>query len=140
VVRDRRYLNWRYVECPSDYEIIAVEDGSAAIKGFAVLRCSWEKGMKRGKIVDFLVENGQTGAAELLVTHSLEYFVKNQVDVATCWMFDHWPVFKILQKAGFVKREAPHYLVVNSENVDLPASYFGDPSKWYITMGDSDYC
>lgn len=140
VVRDRGYLNWRYVECPSDYEILAVQDKHAVIRGFIVLTCSWEQGVRRGKIVDVLVEDGQKGVAELLIKGGLQYFVKNNVDVVTCWMFDHWPLFEILRKGGFVKREVPNYLVVNSEHVDLPAEYFRDTSKWYVTMGDSDYC
>lgn len=139
VVRDSEYLNWRYVDCPSSYKIFCVEKDSV-IKGFIVLRCVQDRGIKRGRIVDILVGWRQETVAELLVEQSVNYFAGENVDVITTWMLEHWPVFEIFRKKGFSKRKAPHYLVVNSQSVDIPEKHFLDISKWYVTMGDSDYC
>jgi hypothetical protein len=139
VVRDSKYLNWRYVDGPNFYKIFCVEK-DRMIKGFVVLKCVQDGGIKRGKIVDILVEWGQETVAELLVERSVSYFAGENVDLITGWIFEHWPVFEIFRKRGFAKRKAPHYLVVNSQFVDIPKEYFLDMSKWYVTMGDSDYC
>lgn len=138
VVRDSQYLNWRYIDCPTSYKIFCVEkDGS--IKGFVVLRYLRDEDVTRGRIVDILIEWGQEQIGELLLTHGIDYFIDNEVDVVTCWMLEHWPMFKILRKKGFVKKQSPHYLVANSQVADISSELFADMSKWYMTMGDSDY-
>jgi len=139
VVRDSQYLNWRYIDCPTSYKIFCVEKDSF-IEGFVVLNCLQDKEIKRGKIVDILVKWGQESVASLLLTQSVNYFIREEADVITCWMLEVWPIFDVLRKRGFVRREAPHYFCVNSYVPDFPKEYFVDPSRWYITMGDSDYC
>jgi hypothetical protein len=139
VVRDSKYLNWRYIDGPTSYKIFCAEKDHR-IKGFVVLRCVQDRDIKRGKVVDILVEWSQETIAELLVERSLSYFAGKNVDVVTSWIFEQWPVFETFRKKGFAKRRAPHYLVVNSQSVDIPKEYFLDASKWYVTMGDSDYC
>ncbi len=139
VIRDSAYLNWRYVDCPSAYKIFCVEKDHS-VKGFIVLKYLKDKGVKRGKIVDILVEWGHNAVAEQLLDQGMSYFADQNVDVVSTWVFDHWPIFAAFIKKGFSKRKAPHYLVVNAKAVDIPGEYFFDSSRWYVTMGDSDYC
>lgn len=137
VVRDSEYLNWRYVESPIPYKIFSVETNES-VMGFVVLRFSQEE-VGRGRIVDIVTETGREGIIDLLLTKALDYFLDQKVDVITCWMLEHWPIFHALRKRGFVKRETPHDLMVRSYVADFPNEYLTDESKWYMTMGDSDY-
>ena len=137
VIRDSHFLNWRYIDNPSPYKIFGVEQ-NGYIKGFIVLKCSQEE-VKRGQIIDILFESGQEMILDLLLTTAIKYFFEQRVDVITCWMLEHWPAFKALKKKGFIKRETPHDFIIRSLTANLPNEYFMDKSKWYITMGDSDY-
>jgi len=137
IVRDSQYLNWRYVKNPMPYEIFSVEQNQS-IKGFIVLKCSQEE-VKRGRIVDILVESGQEKITNLLLTKAINYFLEQGVDVITCWMLEHSPIFEVLKKKGFIKRETPHDLIIRSSMPNFPNEYFSDKSKWCVTMGDSDY-
>lgn len=137
VIRDSQYLNWRYVECPVPYKIYSAQE-NGSIKGFIVLRC-FQEDIKRGRIVDIFVEKGREDIAEVLITQGINYFIDECVDVITCWMLEQWPIIESLRKRGFVKRETPHDLVIRSFATDIPNEYLTDKSKWYLTMGDSDY-
>lgn len=137
VVKDSSYLNWRYVDAPESYDIFGAEQ-DGVIKGFVVLKCSREE-VVRGRIMDIFVEKGREDIAEILLTRAIQYFVDKDADVITCWMLEQWPIIEALRKRGFVKRETPHDLVIRSFATDIPNEYLTDKSKWYLTMGDSDY-
>jgi len=137
VIRDSHYLNWRFLENPTPYKIFCVTQNES-IKGFIVLKCSQEE-FRRGRILDILVESAQKRIIDLLLTKAINYFLEQEVDVITCWMFEHWPIFQALKKRGFIKRESPHHLIVRSFMDDFSNEYFQDKSKWYVTMSDSDY-
>ena len=137
IVRDSRYLNWRYVESPVPYKIISIESDDT-VQGFVVLGC-FKEDASRGRIIDILIEQGRDDNADLLLTYAINYFIEQGVDVITCWMLKQWPVFNVLKQRGFVPRETPYDLMVRSYEKKLPHDYLADPSRWYLTMGDSDY-
>ncbi len=137
VVRDSEYLNWRYIESPMPYKIFGVETDEA-VKGFVVLGC-YRQDVFRGLIVDILAEKGQAGVVDLLLTQAINYFIDQTVDVIMCWMLEHCPVFSGLEKRGFVPRKTDHHLMVHSYVAESTNEYLADKSRWYVTMGDSDY-
>ncbi|MBC2696163.1 MAG: GNAT family N-acetyltransferase [Desulfobacteraceae bacterium] len=137
VIRDSQYLNWRYVECPALYKIYSARE-NGSIKGFIVLGC-FQEDIKRGRIVDIFVEKGRKDIADVLIARGINYFIEECIDVITCWMLEQWPIIESLIKRGFVKRETHHDFVVRSYTDEFPNEYFADKSKWYLTMGDSDY-
>jgi hypothetical protein len=54
-------------------------------------------------------------------------------------MLEHWPIFHALRKRGFSQRGTTHDLIVRSYVADPGNEYLADKSRWYMTMGDSDY-
>ena len=138
VARTSDYLNWRYVDAPQSYKIYGIRS-DAAVKGFIVVGCYREE-VYRGRILDIMVDEGQKEVLGLLITRALNYFVENEVDAVTCWMLEGWPAFHALQERGFVPRETPHDLIVRSYFPEkVHNEYLAESSRWYITMGDSDY-
>ena len=137
VVRDSHYLNWRYMQSPLRYKAFCVASGET-IKGFVVLGC-FKEDVNRGRIIDIMVEYGRRDIADLLLTHSINYFIDHRVDVITCWMLEHWTVFEALKQRNFVPRETPYDLMIRSYTEALKNEYLADASRWYLTMGDSDY-
>jgi hypothetical protein len=82
---------------------------------------------------------GDTQIIHLLLAKAINYFVEANVDVITCWMLEQWPFFEALQKKGFVQRDTNHDLMVRTYVTDLEREYLNARSRWYMTMGDSDY-
>ena len=139
VTRDSEYLNWRYVAGPTPYKVFCVEkEENGKIKGFIVLSC-YDEEVRRGRIVDLLVEVDNEQITNLLLTEAINYFIDEKVDVITCWMLEQWPAFDSLKKKGFKRRETNHDLMVRSYTTGLGKEYVADSSRWYMTMGDSDY-
>ncbi len=138
VARNSDYLNWRYVDAPRQYKIFGVESRQV-VKGFIALGCYKEE-VTRGRILDILVERGQKELVDLLVAEAINYFIDQDVDVITCWMLEGWPAFHVLKEKGFVPRQTSHDLIVRSYFSDkISNEYLADSSRWYVTMGDSDY-
>jgi len=138
VIRDSKYLNWRYIENPEAYYTIFAIEENKSIKGFIVLRCI-EKEIKRGHIVDILAASGREEIVNLLLLKAMGYFIKEKTQIVSCWTSEQFPVYQSLISMGFARRETPHDLIVRSFNPDMPNEYLTDKTKWYITMGDSDY-
>jgi hypothetical protein len=138
-VRDRKYLNWRYLEAPLPYKIYSAEkDGS--LEGYIVLICIQEE-VRRGRIIDMLVDSDQDEVAEMLIQSAVNHFLDKQVDAICCWMLAHWPSYQIFKKKGFLARRTPYNLLVRTLQPlqGTCEDHLMNASEWYLTEGDSDF-
>jgi len=136
-VRNSLYLNWRYIDNPSEYKVFAVIEDEL-IKGYVVLS-SEKEDVFRGNIVDILVSPSEHKVAELLIRKAIAYFDSLGVAVISCWQPEHLHTYSILKKNGFIKRETENDFVIRSYLPNTPNERFLDEKKWYFSMGDSDY-
>lgn len=132
-VRDRQFLNWRYVQNPTGrYRIIAHLDGSDLL-GYAV----YKRYKNEFQVVDILTVN-DTDIGVQLITHIIHRAIDESLDAVSMWLNVTHPLHRALERLGFSN--------------GLPVTYFGglvlqpelsnaglyDFKRWYITMGDSD--
>ena len=100
LVRDHKYLNWRYFARPDAHycAIVAKRDGK--IQGYAVL--SKRKSGRRdiGYIVDILSVSNDVFFA--LVRASSAYLSRQSVDSVRCWMQRNQSGYQVLKKSGFM--------------------------------------
>jgi hypothetical protein len=132
-VRDSVYLNWRYIEAPRDYLVLACEEKDGSISGYLVLL--YENGM--GHIIDLLALNKEV--IQTLLGSADEY-CRGKCHTLSCWCLDRGQVSDTLRKHGYSRIKSQNIIVFNS--IDCPAeleNILADSSNWYITMGDSDY-
>jgi hypothetical protein len=67
VIRDARYLNWRFLERPGfRYDVFAVRDSAGALAGCAIHRRADRPFAGSGLIMDWLVPDDEPEAGELL--------------------------------------------------------------------------
>jgi len=138
VVRDSKYLNWRYFERPEyEYAVYTAERSGEAL-GYIVLRHETEE-LVRGYILDLLTLTEEEDVATLLFSRAMEHFEHEKVDTIHCWMVEHVPYYDMLRKAGFTRarREVQSVLVVAPLEEDLRAAVT-DPQSWYFCMGDQE--
>ena len=101
VVRDRKFLNWRFVDKPGDgYSIFSAERGEE-IQGYIVLKNAEMFGLRLGLIVDILTV-GEDSIADSLLAEAIDYFTEMKIEVIGCLMLKHAPYFRALRKAGFI--------------------------------------
>ena len=146
IVRDRKYLNWRYFEKPStNYSVFFAEENGKTV-GYVVLCSENMKNLKYGCVVDVLAFLEQESIIQLLISKAVEELRREKVDLIICWMLNSSRsgrvYYKILKANGFTRvpgRSNPFIARVNSPGLSTCARVIHSPAYWYITIGDSDH-
>jgi len=143
VVRDRRYLQWRYVEHPvAKYDIIAAER-HGELGGYCILRGVERFGLRLGFLMDLLVDTDHPEGADALLGRVLQIARERRYDALVCMMMPGSPWLSEVRKWGFMKvprRLYPQalHLIARSLSPQYDQAFITDPRAWYITWGDHD--
>jgi GNAT superfamily N-acetyltransferase len=138
LLRDARYLNWRYARHPVlDYRIrLAERDGKAA--GYIVWRLAPDQETeKRAVITDFLVANGDSDTFAYLVSFAITGAAEAGMEVLSALTTQKWAT-GVLKRFGFLPRGNPHAWVIGGWKGHVAPSWITDPAPWHMSMGDSD--
>jgi GNAT superfamily N-acetyltransferase len=145
VVRDRRFLDWRYCQIPGrDYSLRAArQDGH--IVATAALRRTTIEGVACGMVVDLLVEPSARGrlGGELLLDHAAGHFEQQDLDLAGCLMLPHAEEAGVLRHQGYVRcpralQPQPFRVVVRVPSGEPHSKQLLELRNWFLTMGDFD--
>ena len=138
-VRDHRYLNWRYVDCPTaDYRPFVAESASGEPLGWLITTLGWHGDRKNlVPLVDWSVAEGdlETWRA-LLRAAAADAGGRTDLDTFLAWAppwHHHWAE---LQGLGFEAAESRFNLCIRVFHPCLSVPYAVD--HWYVLMGDSD--
>ena len=136
-VRDARYLNWRYADCPDVKYRLFMAEGimGTSPQGIAVLRLD-SLGQGVGYLMDWLVPLRAKVAADQLLKRSLEEAELAGLKELHAWLPPFSPWHQYLLDRGFQVVDAKYFLVARTFTPDLPLEFINP--RWYYTMGDSD--
>lgn len=136
-VRDARYLNWRYADCPDVKYQLLVAGGTMGIPalGIAVLRLGW---LDRpvACLVDWLVPSWAKAVADQLLGRSFEEARLAGLKELHAWFPRSSPWHQYLIERGFHAVEAA-CMTVRQFTPAVPLDLLN--ATWYYTMGDSDH-
>ena len=141
VVRDKEYLNWRYVDIPNvDYAIYLAEK-EGQILGYTVLKCEKQQGLIFGRIFDLVVPLGQESIAHSLILKAIDFFKEEKADLVLHRMIGDEAYCKTLRKSGFiysrfVSRRAR--FIARPTTPKISEIFLRDPRHWFVQAGDSD--
>jgi len=140
LVRDHRYLNWRYCQRPdATYSLFGVKRKSE-LAGFLVARTTTRQGTKWGYLVDFLAAENSSDVLSALIDDALDEFRGLRVAAVSCYATDP-AARRTLLRHGFFpvpQREPSHFTRrIHRGRPDLQK--FAALRQWYVTMGDGDY-
>lgn len=135
VVRDSRYLNWRFADCPTPYKMWrALRDGRTA--GFLVASANRENTV--GAIVDLFTEKNDVEAARALVATGMGSLLGSGVCLISTWTLQgsaESAAHGLLRRA-FPFRNKRHlhlaFRILSPKELSLPSQ------QWHFTLGDSD--
>lgn len=137
VVRNRRYLNWRYFEKPNAKYMVLLGERNDKILGYIVLLCRSEKNLKIGYIVDILASS--KSVIKSLVLKAIEYFEREKTNLIRCLMLKNSVYYKILRSYNFIPIGSTFFLAILTRgHLSIPETFIKDHTKWYITLGDTD--
>ncbi|MBN2074615.1 MAG: GNAT family N-acetyltransferase [Dehalococcoidales bacterium] len=141
VVRDREYLNWRYVDIPDIEYTIFTAELEGKILGYMVLRCESQPGLTFGRIYDLVVPAGQQAVAHTLILKAIEYFKERKADLVIYRVIAGKSLIKTLKKCGFFTVPFTHQktdFLIRTNTADFSEELFITPGYWFVQTGDSD--
>jgi hypothetical protein len=133
VVRDRRYLGWRYAH--PQYVSYALGDADR-VRGCVVLRTGLWEGWRVGYIADLWADDPE--GTRRLVAAAVRHFRAEGTDLLRCWMTEGSRAYAVLRRHGFVPRASDGTLMVRSYTEAAPQAFLEARAHWYVTLGDSD--
>ncbi|MCR9246452.1 MAG: GNAT family N-acetyltransferase [bacterium] len=138
IVRDSRYLNWRYADAHDvTYELLECrERATGKLRGIAVLnQREWVFPASTMFIADWLVP-GDDEDATLALVAAAEQRANKSGSMVLATLFNHLdPRFLGFQGLGFSVYGTAYFQVVIPFTID-DARFYKD--HWYHTLGDSD--
>lgn len=137
IVRDMKYLNWRYVEKPENDYTIFIAKRRQEIVGYIVIKME-SNTMTRGFIVDLLTLPNDYVVAEVLVSRAIGYFQEKEADIVSCLMLQDTPYYRTLRKLGFMRRKSGTQTNIRIYDQNLSEEFVTDSSNWYFVWGDYD--
>jgi len=136
-VRDSRYLNWRYADCPDvRYTLLAARRWfDADLAGAAILRLG-VRDQPIACLVDWLVPPGDASTADLLLYHCERRSREAGMTQLQAWFpATAWPHHLLLER-GYRPEPTLYHLVALTKVPDVSLEWVN--AHWYYTMGDSD--
>lgn len=136
VIRDRRYLNWRYFSNPDKYIILAAIKNEEYM-GYIVLKMS--KHDKTGVICDFITLDDRRDVFLALVKKSEEILKRNGVNLVQTECIVESVYYKTLAELGYFDhgRESHQRIHIYSET-QLGKRVLESSGKWHFTLGDTN--
>ena len=135
--RDKKYLNWRYVDAPNaDYTIYVAEEGGR-ICGYVILGCKDVDGLIFGHIYDIIAPTSREDIIQCLIAKAIEYFRDAKVDAISSQMVPNKIYHKALLKNGFIPRfRSKGRFIAYNASTKLSKAYLKNPKNWFIQLGD----
>jgi predicted N-acetyltransferase YhbS len=136
-IRDKEYLNWRYVDVPNaDYTIYVAEE-EEEICGYIVLGCRKEDSLTWGYIYDIIVLTGRADIIQCLIAKAIEYFSAKEVDAIFSQMVPNKIYHKALLKNGFIPRfRSKGRFIAYNASKEKSDEFIKNSNNWFIQQGD----
>jgi len=137
VVRNKIYLNWRYLQRPDwKYFPFAFYDNNI-LKGYVVLKLYREEEILRGHIIDIFARRDDEKTFSHLIDQGLSFFNDQAVDEVTVLLWGSPLIEKLFVERGFFKTPPGIPLILRVNFDHKYKDQVLDKSNWYFTMGDS---
>jgi hypothetical protein len=143
VIRDRSFLNWRFLPISGrDYVILGAESKDRLL-GYAVLRCATVRGIEMGIVADLMVTYDRLGrdAGHSLLDEAESWFRECRMASSLALISFGSEQYRLLIRAGYIR--LPEFLspkafrfgvnVHTSQSQDLCSLSTKD---WFVTIAD----
>lgn len=137
VVRNKDYLNWRYVAIPDvDYSIYIAEKADE-ICGYLVLRYMGREGVKEGVVFDIIAQSEEI--AHCLISRAVEQCQQAKMDLISCPLIARETLLKVFRRNGFVSLFTKGiWFCIYSSSPHFSREFLKDSRNWLVQLGDSD--
>lgn len=135
VVRDSRYLNWRYADAVHlAYRLFEVRSGGR-LRGHFVTRAHWQ-GLPILALADLFCEPADEAVVALALRQAVQAARAAGMVRVELWLPPGYPQFQAALRHGFRTERCQYTLCVMLYHERPPLDWVRD--HWYFTIGDSD--
>jgi hypothetical protein len=138
VIRDERYLNWKFVAKPFNcYKRFAAYDRTGGLSGYMILKKETPENAVQGKILDILADPEKPDVFVALISRAIQEFTKVSADYVeiTCT----YPLFtSLLRRHGFFRARTPQRFMVCNWEPYFTQDFVRSMKNWYLTGSDAD--
>lgn len=144
VVRDREYLNWRYLDKPNEsYQIVhCYNNNDNSYKGFIVFTVKEKHDGRIGYIMEMMFDLDYPKVGKLLLDYAVQNIRESGADCILAWCMEHSPTYKHFKKMFFLtmpekSRPIELHFATKTLNGELSQEIHAR-KNWYISYSDSD--
>lgn len=139
VIRNKAYLNWRYIDIPDKEYTIYLAEKDGEICGYVILRCVNQRNLIQGYICDIIAPLEQGEVVHCLISKAVEFFKEQSADLAIFTRLANNRLGGYFNKHGFMPLYFKKSCFMARSNSDrIPIAYLRKPEHWFIHIGDSD--
>lgn len=140
-VRSSDYLQWRYCDCPLQYQRFALRDHQGQLVAWAVGRLVNKNGLSKARIVDYFGPADDPVVWQDLLRPCYTYYAKRNASMIHLLSGNHPLLTKCIAKTGLLvkkpKIDAPKF-IAKSATKQVDVDQLIDPPSWHFSLGDSD--
>lgn len=133
--RDRAYLNWKYVACPTRRYALREARRDGVLSGFTVFRHEEYRGLPLGWLIDVFAHPEDHETKDALIASALAEL--REAGVARVQAFSmNAALAEDLLRRGFLRARSPMQFCVRARIES--GSAFRELGRWHVVFGDSD--
>ena len=103
VERDKKYLDWRYIQKPYEkYKIVHCYSSNNVYLGFIIYAIKEKHGGKIAYIMELLFDLKVPKSGKVLLNYAIKMIKKENADCILSWCFDHSPNYTVYKKSFFI--------------------------------------
>jgi predicted acetyltransferase len=143
VIRDKNYLEWRYISKPDEYYSIAhITNLNDEYLGYIIYTVKEKHNGKIAYIMELIYDPAIPDLGDMLLKYAMNDIKSQNADCILSWCMDHSPNSKAYKKNFFLKMPVklrPIELHFGARSFDSKtSSLVNDRSNWYLSYSDSD--
>src|SRR5262249_42769574 len=139
VVRDKKYINWRYADNPRNYSIYVAKRDHSPVGYVVISQQQSHPGLLHGHFLDILTDPDCPALMGTLMSKALEHFQKNQVALAHTWVLRTSELYRTLRTYGWRVFGDDLHFVVRTHNLGrCYEEQLKKPDTWFFTIGETD--
>ena len=138
VVRDSRWVQWRYLSTPSpDYRVFLARRAQQPV-GYLAYRIKDTPQAKLGFIATLFTPRAERKGRATLLDRALLAMQAEAVEAVFTLAIPKTPLHRAFRRAGFVFSRGAFTVQMVPLAPDLPMEIFRNPQNWYLVGGDFD--
>jgi GNAT superfamily N-acetyltransferase len=135
-VRNKEYLNWRYIDAPNAKYTIYVAERNEMICGYMVLENKYCRGLPIGRILDIAAPLDQQIVIQCLISKAIEHFERKEADAIFSNIISNRYLHSFLKNGFLPYPISKNRFIAYNASPNIPDGYLKNPKNWFIQLGD----